>query len=113
MQVPILQGLLVVLLSFFDSEISEGRENDDGHVWRGEGRQRIALMRYLPRSGDLDPVQISLATQAAKFSASSVGSTVLDIADDDGGGGSDDSVAKSGLRKLWVCAIACVLDQVG
>ncbi|KAM7537244.1 hypothetical protein Aperf_G00000062316 [Anoplocephala perfoliata] len=111
-KMPILQNLMILLLSIFDSEISEGRENDDGQIWRGESRQRIALMRYLPRSGDLDPTQISLATQAAKFSMSTVGSTVLDLADDDDeGGGNDDSISKSGLRKLWVCAIACLLDR--
>nr|CDS31657.1 eri1 exoribonuclease 2 [Hymenolepis microstoma] len=117
-QASILHNLMVSLLEMYDSETPETREGDDGLIWRGANRQRMELMRYLPRSGDLDPEQISLANQAAKFSTSSAsGSVCFDLADDDdvnnnkGGGGGEDSMGKSAVRKLWVYAITCFLDQ--
>ncbi|VDO12275.1 unnamed protein product [Rodentolepis nana] len=116
-QASILHNLLVSLLEIYDAETSETREGDGGLVWRGVNRQRMELMRYLPRSGDLDPEQISLANQAAKFSVSSMSGAVgFDLTDDSddtskSGEGSDDSMGKSTARKLWVYAITCLLDQ--
>lgn len=107
---------MVSLLETFDSDVSETQEDDDSLILRGENRQRMELMCYLPRSGDLDPEQISLANQAAKFSVSSTSASAgFDLTDNDGdnrGGGGEDSMVKSAVRKLWVYVITCLLDQV-
>ncbi|KAM3180592.1 hypothetical protein ACTXT7_015985 [Hymenolepis weldensis] len=109
----ILHNLMVSLLEMFDSDVSETREDDDS--LRGENRQRMELMCYLPRSGDLDPGQISLANQAAKFSFYSTSASAgFDLTDNDGdnsGGGGEDSMVKSAVRKLWVYVITRLLDQ--
>lgn len=99
--VSVLHQLVIELLELFEAEMSK-REEMKG-VRRGEHLQRIALMRYLPRSGDLDPVQVSLSTQIALFAAP----TFLTADDSD-----DATVSTSGLQKLWIYSFACLLDQV-
>ncbi|KAM3173663.1 hypothetical protein ACTXT7_012093 [Hymenolepis weldensis] len=102
----ILHNLMVSLLEMFDSDVSETRKDGDSLILRGENRQLI---------GDLDPGQISLANQSAKFSISStLASAGFNLTDNDGdnsGGGGEDTMVKSAVRKLWVYVITCLLDQ--
>lgn len=106
---PILRGLMLALLEEFDSEVMESPEEEDvdGVLgWTGENHQRMELMKYLPPSGNLDPRQISLAIEASKYSASK-----SELEDDDNSGDAD-SDSKSSVRKLWIYAFTCLLDQV-
>ena len=90
------------LLSVFESEISkDGKVIND--AWQDEGLQRLALMRYLPRSGDLDPQQINIAVHAALFS------TTFSPVDSDET--NDTMGANSRSKKLWSYAFVCLFDQ--
>ncbi|KAL5967765.1 ERI1 exoribonuclease 2 [Taenia solium] len=97
----VLRQLIIELLTLFEAETSKREEMKE--VWRGEHFQRIALMRYLPQSADLDPVQVSLSAQVALFAASA-----FVTADDDS---NDATVSTSRLRKLWIYSFVCLLDQ--
>ncbi|KAL5109651.1 hypothetical protein TcWFU_000163 [Taenia crassiceps] len=97
----VLRQLMIELLGLFEAETSK-REEMKG-VWRGEHLQRIALMKYLPRSGDLGPMQVSLSAQVAPFSV-----PTFATADDDS---NDTAASTSGLRKLWIYSFVCLLDQ--
>ena len=101
-ETSVLERLVVSLLSLLESEISENGEAIED-AWIGETHQRIALMRYLPRSGDLDPQQINIAVHAALFSPS-FASTDLDE-------NTDTTAANARSGKLWAYAFACVFDQ--
>ncbi|VDM31981.1 unnamed protein product [Hydatigera taeniaeformis] len=97
----VLQQLINELVALFETETST--KEDMNGVWRGERYQRIELMRYLPRSGGIDPSQVSLSAHVALFAASSF------ITAEDG---SNDAIAStSRLRKLWIYTFGCIFDQ--
>ncbi|CDS42750.1 rhoptry protein [Echinococcus multilocularis] len=98
----VLRQLMVELLALFETETPEGEETEG--FWRGESHQRIALMRYLPRSGDLGPVKVSPSAQIALFATS----TFVTTGDDDS---KDATISTHGLQRLWVHSFVCLLDQ--
>uniref|UniRef100_A0A5K3F552 Non-specific serine/threonine protein kinase n=2 Tax=Mesocestoides corti TaxID=53468 RepID=A0A5K3F552_MESCO len=92
-KVSVARRLLAKLMALFEAEEEEGEQE------AGEEQGVALLMRYLPMTGDLDPLQVALAAQASAFS-----NPVSMVSADDNAG------LHSG-RGLWTLCFACLFDQ--